>query len=719
MDGFSLSAALKALLSNCDYIFGPYVLSEDGRLLRRHDEAVPATPKVLATLLVLVKARGQAVCKDGLIRAVWPDSFVEDGNLTQNISVLRKLMAQDYPDGGAIETIPRLGYRFRPPVEMRETDGVPEEQAPIKRSMESVQLSIEPDLDVAPLVASSSSRELEEPNGTLRGWQKLLSRPRLLVASAAVVLCVLAVVFLVRRDHVSAASLRSEHPTIAVLAFTNLSGAQDVTWMSDALRETLTTDLRSDSDLRLIASDAVARAEDELQVSRRDPGKRNTVAEVCQDLDCDQVVTGAYLVSGGKVRLDTHLVDAKNGKVLSSYTAVAAQSDLLPLITQTGEAVRARLGLQQASMQSRDATRASVSKNPEAYRLYIQGLERLRQWDGRAAVDLLSRSTELDPRFALSHQKLAAAYRVIGQNSKSVAEARVALSLAQSLPREEQMEIAAEGKISERKFNEAAEIYRALYALHPDVLPYAWMMASELSYAGHAQQALDILRDLMARPEPAAHDPRFYSAASDAYWMVGDFRASLQMAREGADESRRRGANVMFERLLTSESQALLHLGQLPEALSVTRQALEIALQFRDYSGELRALNRLGQVHTAMGDIPAAEKVLQQALEREEQLGEAARQIYTLEALGENLQKQDRPAEAAAMFQRQLAMAKDYGSPIDVAQAELAVGRQDMLMGNTRTGRELLGGVSQKAVQLNNPHLAQKASEALQSRDRR
>lgn len=74
------------------YEFGPYRLYPAARVLLRDGTNVPLTPKVLDTLKVLVRNAGQPVSKEELLRTVWPDTFVEESNLAQNISVLRKAL---------------------------------------------------------------------------------------------------------------------------------------------------------------------------------------------------------------------------------------------------------------------------------------------------------------------------------------------------------------------------------------------------------------------------------------------------------------------------------------------------------------------------------------------------------------------------------------------------------------------------------------------------
>src|SRR5215470_954723 len=92
------------------YEFGPYRLDAAERLLWRDGEVVPLQPKTFDVLLALVERHGRLLEKDELMRAVWPDTVVEEVNLANNISILRKTLG----DNGErfIETAPKRGYRF-------------------------------------------------------------------------------------------------------------------------------------------------------------------------------------------------------------------------------------------------------------------------------------------------------------------------------------------------------------------------------------------------------------------------------------------------------------------------------------------------------------------------------------------------------------------------------------------------------------------------------
>src|SRR5205814_9519756 len=98
------------------YAFGRIRLKTAERVLLREGELVPLTPKVFDILLTLVEKGGQVVEKDDLMKRVWPSTFVEEGNLTQNVSLLRKALGESPSGPQFIETVPRRGYRFVAPV---------------------------------------------------------------------------------------------------------------------------------------------------------------------------------------------------------------------------------------------------------------------------------------------------------------------------------------------------------------------------------------------------------------------------------------------------------------------------------------------------------------------------------------------------------------------------------------------------------------------------
>lgn len=94
------------------YEFGPFVLDTIQHALLREGNPVPLTPKTYDTLLVLVQNSGRMLSKEELMKALWPDSFVEESNLTQQVSMIRRALGESPGDPRYVVTVPSRGYRF-------------------------------------------------------------------------------------------------------------------------------------------------------------------------------------------------------------------------------------------------------------------------------------------------------------------------------------------------------------------------------------------------------------------------------------------------------------------------------------------------------------------------------------------------------------------------------------------------------------------------------
>ncbi|HEX8351493.1 MAG TPA: transcriptional regulator, partial [Pyrinomonadaceae bacterium] len=94
------------------YEFGPFVLDVSERLLLREGRPVHLTPKEFETLLALVRGAGRVIRKEELLKEIWPDTFVGEATLAQNVFTLRKALGEAEGGGAFIETVPRRGYRF-------------------------------------------------------------------------------------------------------------------------------------------------------------------------------------------------------------------------------------------------------------------------------------------------------------------------------------------------------------------------------------------------------------------------------------------------------------------------------------------------------------------------------------------------------------------------------------------------------------------------------
>src|SRR5215468_6039419 len=94
------------------YEFGPFRVDPEKEVLQRDGNPIALQPKTFQVLLVLVRHGQQVVTKDDLMKTVWPDTFVEEANLSRNIFMLRKALGESPQDHRYIVTVPGRGYRF-------------------------------------------------------------------------------------------------------------------------------------------------------------------------------------------------------------------------------------------------------------------------------------------------------------------------------------------------------------------------------------------------------------------------------------------------------------------------------------------------------------------------------------------------------------------------------------------------------------------------------
>src|ERR1700678_3113042 len=118
--GFWVRSSGRLYAMNADpkvvYEFGPFRMDPDKQVLLRDGQLIAVTPKAFETLLVLVRRGREVVSKDELLKEVWPDSFVEEANLSQHIFKLRKALGDTLEKERYIVTLPGRGYRFAVPV---------------------------------------------------------------------------------------------------------------------------------------------------------------------------------------------------------------------------------------------------------------------------------------------------------------------------------------------------------------------------------------------------------------------------------------------------------------------------------------------------------------------------------------------------------------------------------------------------------------------------
>jgi eukaryotic-like serine/threonine-protein kinase len=141
--------------------FGEFRLDLASRRLVRGNDAVAITVKAFDTLAALVERAGAVVDKDDLMKQVWPDTVVEDSNLSQQVFLLRKALGEPHADHRFIQTVPRRGYRFIAPVRRVEAERAPTDAAQDARPLR-LALLLEPE---APLALGAASPFALSPDG--------------------------------------------------------------------------------------------------------------------------------------------------------------------------------------------------------------------------------------------------------------------------------------------------------------------------------------------------------------------------------------------------------------------------------------------------------------------------------------------------------------------------------------------------------------------------
>jgi tetratricopeptide (TPR) repeat protein len=210
---------------------------------------------------------------------------------------------------------------------------------------------------------------------------------------------------------------------------------------------------------------------------------QDTLARLRKILGTDFVVLGSYTAlgkdSGGQIRLDLRLQDARTGETLGSFSATGTESQLFDLVSRAGLQLREKLGAGQLSDADAASLRAALPTEPEASRLYAEGLTKLRVFDALAASDLLQKAVAANPKYALAHQALSSAWSALGYDAQARTEAKQAFDLSANLPREQRLVIEGRYRETVGDWKKAAEIYKSLVAFFPDNLDYGLRLASD------------------------------------------------------------------------------------------------------------------------------------------------------------------------------------------------------------------------------------------------
>jgi TolB-like protein/DNA-binding winged helix-turn-helix (wHTH) protein/Tfp pilus assembly protein PilF len=349
---------------NTVYEFQGHRFDPDQNVLFFGDERVDATPKSLAILKVLIENSGRVVSKEELMRRAWPDSFVEEANLSHHIFNLRKAIGEKL-----IETVPKRGYRFVGVVSK----------------------------------ANSDSADARSANASRRSWLVIGS------SLAAVVIVVVAGWFAIsKRESATNPTPAESIRTIAVMPFVNESGGEDVDYLADGITETLISSLSQIRSLGVKPRATVFRYK----------GKDVSAATAGSELDVQAVLFGRITQRGDDLTIFLSLVDTQTEYQIWGKQYARKISDLASFQTEIGREVAHSLEARLSGADEQRLTK-NYSKNAEAYRLYLLGRYYWNKFTGEGiakAIESFEAAIKLDPTYALAYAGVSDSYCVLGVN---------------------------------------------------------------------------------------------------------------------------------------------------------------------------------------------------------------------------------------------------------------------------------------------------------------
>jgi TolB-like protein/DNA-binding winged helix-turn-helix (wHTH) protein len=362
------------------YRFGQFVLDPSRRTLSRADSPVSLTPKAFDVLLFLAQNPNRLVTKEELLQAVWGDTFVEEGNLTQYISHLRKALGDNSEDTRLIVTIARKGYQFTANVTVAEA-GDTAKQAAVQVPAAEGSLA-----DAQSIPESPADEAVPKPP---KHWWKAA------VLGASAVLLI-AVGFASWRHFADVTPPRFQKIMLAVLPFENLTGDPNKEYLADGLTEETISQLSrlNPEQLGVISRTSV------MGYKHKD----ERLDQIGRELSVQYVLENSLRESGNHMRLTTQLIQVKDQTHLWSQDYDYPVKDILTIEEDVAKAVAQQIRIRLAPQQQAELAR-SHPLNPEAFDAYLQGyyfFQRNTDKDTDMAARYFERATQLDPSYALA-----------------------------------------------------------------------------------------------------------------------------------------------------------------------------------------------------------------------------------------------------------------------------------------------------------------------------
>jgi DNA-binding winged helix-turn-helix (wHTH) protein/TolB-like protein len=398
--------------NNPIYEFGAFRLDPAERVLARNGERISLAPKAFDTLLLLVRQSGHVLSKDELIKTLWPDSFVEENNLTQQISQLRRALTDGDDGQSYIETVPKLGYRFIP--EVREIGGDPSafprtDEANIvvtRRTRTHIVLREEVEeegfSDEPVLTAVEVSRQ-RNGTGAQAKWRAKTVAAAVTLTSLLLVSASVAIYryWNPAKPPVASAGTR----TLAVLPLRNLKPDAETDFLSLALTDAIISRLGYANDLSVAPLSSVAKYR----------GTDVDARQIARELNVQNVLAGSYIKDGEDLRITTEFISADKNVSPRRENVELKYDKLFRVQDWVAVSVIHSMGL---ALQPQEAERFNqgVPANPAAYEYYLRGINQGFKSDWASAGRLLEKSVALEPGNAMAWNELGTVYVAYGEN---------------------------------------------------------------------------------------------------------------------------------------------------------------------------------------------------------------------------------------------------------------------------------------------------------------
>ena len=482
--------------------------------------------------------------------------------------------------------------------------------------------------------------------------------------------------------------------SIAVLPLRNLSGKADKEWVSTALPEMLTAELAAGGKMRTFPGENIARASADLKLTGMQTLARDTLARLWNYLGSDYVVLGSYLDLGNKsesqIRIDLWLQDAKTGEIAATVSEKGSETHLDDLATRAGTELRQKLGVGEVTPNEAALVRASLPSNPEAQRLYSEGLAKLRVVDVQAAHELLEQAVSADPSYALGHSALADAWAAMGYDQKAQEESKKARNLSSGLSHEERLWIEGRDWELNRKWDKAVDIYRSLFEFFPDNIEYGLRLAAAQRQARTVDEALSTLRALRSLPSPNRDDPRIDLEQADVYDIKGAYKEEQAASEAAANRARALGGSLLLARALAQEARAFEKQGKLDDAVRTAQESAKISDAAGERAEVAKALSITGIVYFDQGNFPEAVKAYNSALVTQRETGDVRGTATTLNNLANALGAQGDLSASIKMSNEALQMFREVGDKHSAAAVLGSIAARTLQQGDLKQGKKML-----------------------------